>query len=237
MKTFTTRYGRKLRFDEQRWSLRTQNHTCQIVGEREDDYLLLDANTLVTWIPKATIRDNAYEIVGGEVTLSAGVYAKWITAPRVVQSQLRLQQLFSAHRELVFANRQQVLSRGEFYLLSPDLLCSGGAYIGGFRYSLGALLEAMEEKAKGVYFEEFAGYRELYLVSLRGSPLSGIHTSLFWSEEQQQLIRITSSQYRLPGGFMAAIRAFKEAVNQGLGGITYEGEALEQLLGELGVLV
>jgi len=57
MKTFTTRYGRKLRFDEQRWSLRTQNHTCQIVGEREDDYLLLDANTLVTWVPKATIRD------------------------------------------------------------------------------------------------------------------------------------------------------------------------------------
>ena len=237
MKILTTRYGRKLSFDEQRWSLRTQNHTCQIVGEREDDYLLLDANTLVTWVPKATIRDNAYEIVGDEVTLSAGVYVKWITAPRVVQSQLRLQQLFSAHRELVFANRQQVLSRGEFYLLSPDLLCSGGAYIGGFRYSLGALLEAMEEKAKGVYFEEFAGYRELYLVSLSGSPLSGIHTSLFWSEEQQQLIRITSSQYRLPGGFMAAIRAFKEAVNQGLGGITYQGEALEQLLGELGVLV
>jgi hypothetical protein len=237
MKTFTTRYGRKLRFDAQRWSLQTQNYTCQIVGEREDDYLLLDANTLMTWVPKATIRDNAYEIVGDEVTLSAGVYAKWITAPRVLQSQLRLQQLFSAHRALVFANRQQVLSHGEYYLLSPDLLCSGGAYIGGFRYSLGALLEAMEEKAKGVYFEEFAGYRELYLVSLTGSPLSGIHTSLFWSEEQQQLIRITSSQYRLPGGFMAAIRAFKEAVNQGLGGITYQGEALEQLLGELGVLV
>lgn len=237
MKTFTTRYGRKLQFDEQRWSLHTQNYTCQIVGEQEDDYLLLDANTLVSWVPKATIRDNAYEIIGDEVTLSAGVYAKWITAPRVIQSQLRLQQLFSTHRELVFANRQQVLNRGEYYLLSPDLLCSGGAYIGGFRYSLGALLEAMEEKAKGVYFEEFAGYRELYLVSLTGSPLSGIHTSLFWSEEQQQFIRITSSQCRLPGGFMTAIRAFKEAVNQGLGGITYQGEALEQLLCELGVLV
>jgi hypothetical protein len=191
----------------------------------------------MTWVPKATIRDNAYEIVGDEVTLSAGVYAKWITAPRVVQSQLRLQQLFSTHRALVFANRQQVLSRGEYYLLSPDLLCSGGAYIGGFRYSLGALLEAMEEKAKGVYFDEFAGYRELYLVSLTGSPLNGIHTSLFWSEEQQQLIRITSSQCRLPGGFMSSIRAFKEAVNQDLGGITYQSEALEQLLGELGVLV
>lgn len=237
MKTFTTRYGRKLSFDELPWSLRTQTYTCQIVGEREDDYLLLDSNTLVTWIPKATIRDNAYEIVGDEVTLSVGVYGKWITSPRASQSKKRLQELYLKHRELLFAYRKQVLSRGEYYLLSPDLLCSGGAYIGGFKYSLGVLLEAMEEKAKGVYFEEFAGYRELYLVSLTGSPLSGIHDSLFWSEEQQQLIRITSSQCRLPGGFMTSIRTFKEAVSQGLGEFTYQGEALEQLLGELGVLV
>ena len=235
MKIITTRYGRKLPFDEQRWSLQTANFTCQIVGEREEDYLLLDANTLVTWVPKASIRDNAYEIVGDEVTLSAGVYAKWITSPRVVQSQHRLQELFAAHRELLFANRQRVLSRGEYFLLNPDLLQSGGAYIGGFRYSLGTLVEAMEEKAPGVYFEEFAGYRELYLVSLMGSPLSGVHRSIFWSEEQQQLVQINSSQFRLPGGFLAAIRAFKEAVNQGSGGLSYPGEALEQLLGELGV--
>ena len=237
MKTLTTRYGRKLPFDAQRWSLNTGNYICQIVGEREDDYLLLDANTLVTWVPKATIRDNAYEIVGDEVTLSEGVYAKWITSPRVIQSQLRLQELFATHRELLFANRQQVLSRGEYYLLSPDHLRSGGAYLGGFRYSLGALLEAMEEKAPGVYFQEFAGHRDLYLVCLSGSPLSGIHHSLFWSEEQQQFIQINSSQSRLPGGFMSAIRAFKEAVNQGSGGLSYPGEALEQLLVELGVEV
>jgi len=116
-------------------------------------------------------------------------------------------------------------------------LRSGGAYIGGFRYSLGALLEAMEEKAPGVYFEEFAGHRDLYLVCLSGSPLSGMHHSLFWSDELQQFLKIDSSQSRLPGGFLAAIRAFKEAVNQGSVGLSFPGEALEQLLGELGVEV
>jgi len=237
MKTLTTRYGRKLPFDEQRWSLRTDNYTCQIVGEREADYLLLDANTLVTWVPKATIRDNAYEIVDDEVTLSEGVYAKWITSPRLTQSLQRFDELFSPHRELLFANRQLVLSRAEYYLLYPDLLRSGGAYIGGFRYSLGALLEAMEEKAPGVYFEEFAGHRDLYLVCLSGSPLSGMHHSLFWSDELQQFLKIDSSQSRLPGRFLAAIRAFKEAVNQGSVGLSFPGEALEQLLGELGVEV
>ena len=101
MKTLTTRYGKKLPFDAQRWSLKTSNYTCQIVGEREDDYLLLDANALVTWVPKATIRDNAYEIVGDEVMLSAGVYAKWITSPRLAQSQRRFQELYSSNLSLI----------------------------------------------------------------------------------------------------------------------------------------
>lgn len=235
MKTLTTRYGRKIPYDTQRWRLNTDNYTCQIVGEREDAYLLLDANTLEAWVPKATLRDNAYEIVGGQVTLSSGVYAKWITLPRVYTSQDRLQELFSVHQPLLFRNRERVLSRGEYYFLNPELLRSGGAYIGGFRYTLGALLEAMEEKAPGVYFEEFAGYSDLYLVCLSGSPLSGMHHSLFWSDELQQFLKIDSSQGRLPGGFLAAFRRFKDALNPGFGGLSFPGEALEQLLWELGV--
>lgn len=237
MKTFTTRYGRKLSFDEQRWNLNTQTYTCQIIGEREEDYLLLDANTLVTWIPKATIRDNAFEVKGDEVTLSAGVYAKWISAPRDHASILHMQQLFEQYKELLFSQRQLILSHGEYYRLAPSLLKSSGAYMGGFSYSLGELVEAMEEKAPGVYFEEVAGYNALYLVSVTGSALSGVHNSLFWSDEKQQLIRITSSQCRLPGGFVSAIRSFKEAVNPNQKGFTYQDEALKQLLIELGVTV
>jgi hypothetical protein len=184
MKTLTTRYGRKLPFDEQRWSLRTKNFTCQLVGEREDDYLLLDANTLVTWVPKATIRDNAFEIVGDEVTLSEGVYAKWITTPRVQASHARSQELYSKHRELLFRHRALVLSRAEYYLLAPRALTSGAAYMGGFYYSLGALFDAIAQKKPGLYFEELAGHRDLFLVSISGSPLSGIHCSTFWSEER-----------------------------------------------------
>ncbi len=236
MKTLTTRYGRKLPFDAQRWSLRTDNYTCQIVGGREDDYLLLDTNTLVTWVPKATIRDNAYEIVGDEVTLSASVYAKWITSPRVQASYARSQELYSKHRELLFRHRALVLSRAEYYLLAPRALTSGAAYMGGFNYSLGALFEAMEQKSAGVYFEELAGHRELYLVSLSGSPLSGIHRSHFWSEEQG-FLSLNSTDRRLPGGFMSTLRAFKAELGQSSMGFTYQDEAFEQLLGELGVEV
>jgi integrase len=39
MKTMTTRYGRELLFDDQRWTLSKENYACKIVGELEDDYL------------------------------------------------------------------------------------------------------------------------------------------------------------------------------------------------------
>ena len=236
MKTLTTRYGRKLTFDEQRWSLRTENYTCQIIGEQGDDYLLLDANVLLTPVPKSIIHDNHFEVQGDLLTLSAGVYVHWITAPRVQASHARSQELYSKHRELLFRHRALVLSRAEYYLLAPRALTSGAAYMGGFNYSFGAIFEAMEQKAAGVYFEELAGHRDLFLVSTSGSPLSGIHCSTFWSEEQG-FLTLSSTDCRLPGGFLPTLRAFKAVVAQGTSEFTYQDEALEQLLGELGVEV
>lgn len=233
----TTRYGRILTFDDQRWNLQKGNYACKIVGEREDDYQLQDVNNLLNWIPKATIRDNAYEIVGDELTLSEGVYAKWITDPIEVQSNNRFRSLFYAYKDLLFANRQTVLSRWEYYSLSPDRLQSGAAYIGGFHYSLGALFEAFEEKVPGVYYERFAEHKELYLVALSGSPLSGSHNSLFWSDEHQKFPKLCSYGQNLPEGFYGSYCKFKDAVKHEVPRLSYPGEVLAQLLGELGVIV
>jgi hypothetical protein len=235
MITITTPSGKLLPFDSNRWSLNTKDYRCQIIGEQGDDYLLLDANALLTPVPKSIIHDNHFEIQEDLVTLSAGVYIHWITSPRVYASYVRTQELYAKHRELLFRNRALILSRAEYYLLAPRALSSGGAYLGGFNYSLGALFDAIAQKTPGVYFEELAGHRDLYLVTTAGSPLSGIHNSTFWSEEQG-FISLSSSDCRLPGGFLAALRAFKAVVERSSGvGFTYQDEALEQLLGELGV--
>jgi hypothetical protein len=234
MITITTPSGKLLPFDSNRWSLTTNDYRCQIIGEQGEDYLLLDANALLTPVPKSIIHDNHFEIQEDLVTLSAGVYVHWITSPRVHASYVRTQELFAKHRELLFRNRALVLSRAEYFLLAPRALSSGGAYLGGFTYSLGSLFDAMEQKTPGVYFEELAGHRDLFLVTTAGSPLSGIHKSTFWSEEQG-FLSLSSSDCRLPGGFLAALRAFKSVVERGAAGFTYQDEALEQLLGELGV--
>jgi hypothetical protein len=44
-----------------------------------------------------------------------------------------------------------VLSKAEYYLLRPSLLVSGGIFIAGFIYTLGALFEAIENGTY-VYF-------------------------------------------------------------------------------------
>jgi hypothetical protein len=236
MITITTPSGKLLPFDPSKWSLNTNDYRCQIVGEQGDNYLLLDANALLTPVPKSIIQDNHFEIREDLVTLCAGVYVRWITSPRVQASCVRTQELFAKHRELLFRNRSLVLSRAEYYLVAPRALSSGGAYMGGFHYSLGALFDAMGQKKSGVFFEELAGHRDLYLVTTSGSPLSGVHNSLFWSDEQG-FLTLSSSDCRLPGGFLAALRAFKAVVEQGGFGFTYQAEALEQLLVELGVEV
>lgn len=234
MKTVTTRYGRKLNFDDQRWNLQKGNYACKIVGEREDDYQLQDVNNLLTWIPKATIRDNAYEIVGDEVTLSEGVYAKWITNPIEVQSNDRFQSLFSAHKDLLFANRQLVLSCAEYYFLTPFELKSYTPTC-KFTYTLGGLFEAMEDKNPLMYFKELNGFREVYLVSLQLSKLDGLRPPLFWSEELQHLIKINPNVFSEI--FRETYHGLNDAVTHEKVEFTRQGEALAQLLGELGVVV
>jgi hypothetical protein len=219
MITITTPSGKLLPFDSNRWSLNTNDCRCQIIGEQGEDYLLLDANAFLTPVPKSIIHDNHFEIQGDLVTLSRGVYVHWITAPRVQASYVRTQVLYAKHRDLLFRNRALILSRAEYYLLAPRALSSGGAYMGGFNYSLGALFDAIAQKTPGVYFEELAGHRDLYLVTTAGSPLSGVHNSTFWSEEQG-FLSLSSSDCRLPGGFLAALRAFKAVVERAGVGFT-----------------
>ena len=113
MITITTPSGKLLPFDSSRWSLNTDDYRCQIIGEQGDDYLLLDANALLTPVPKSIIHDNHFEIQEDLVTLSAAVYVRWITSPRVHASYVQTQEFYAKHRELLFRNRALILSRAE----------------------------------------------------------------------------------------------------------------------------
>ena len=123
--------------------------------------------------------------------------------------------LFNNNIDLIFQNRELVLSKKEYYLLSPIQLTSGGAYIGGFSYKLGELFDSFESGGH-FYYEEFGGFKKMYLVSTQGSPLSGTHTFVFWSEKERRIIKRDECHGSLPrpwaesyGRFMKILKRVK----------------------------
>jgi hypothetical protein len=97
--------------------------------------------------------------------------------------------LFSENKELIFSNRKIVISKEEYYLLRPSLLVSGGIFIGGSIYTLGALFEAIENGTH-IYFEKLEVYKKLHLISITGSPLSGNISAVFWSDPTHKFVHL-----------------------------------------------
>lgn len=236
MREVTLTSGEILLFDEKKWDLkrRSIDYTCTIMREEGDYYILRDCNLVDTPVHKSIIKDNFYKIVDGQVTLSKSVYEHWMINSKVVPAEKRFQELFKKHQDLIFKNRDLVLTRAEYYKLSPKLLCSGGAYIGGFNYCLGILFERMNERNEHVYFEEVDGHRDCYLVALGGSPLSGAYNCTFWSDVDQKFFQADSSTVKLEGGFMAALKEYRSVVGYGGFGFAFQDIALINLLEELG---
>jgi hypothetical protein len=63
--------------------------------------------------------------------------------------------------------------------------------------------------------------------------LDGLRPPLFWSEELQHLIRINPKTF--PNKFLNSYHGLRDAVTHEKVEFTCQGEALAQLLGELGV--
>jgi hypothetical protein len=68
-------------------------------------------------------------------------------------------------------------------------LVSGGSFIGGFIYTLGALFEAIEN-GMHIYFENLEGFKKLHLISITGSTLSGRLGALFWSDATHKFVHL-----------------------------------------------
>jgi len=227
------RNGSILSLDTNRWLI-SDNPTCQILSQDENYIEIQNNNNLRTKIPQSIIHDNHLQIIDGKVVLSKSVYKYWVVDPERKMSKERLAELFRQNGELIFRNKEVVLKRAEYYLLRPDMLLSGAAYSGGFSYSLGALIESMNS-GQHFFFEEFGGFKKMYLISTSGSPLSGGHTSIFWCAEENRLIQFrTGEGPGLPKPFLDSYRRFTEMVNPGSQlSIDFEDQAIEQLIKEL----
>jgi len=135
---FTTNSGRSMTFDHEKWVI-SESRFCNVIGEEDAHYLLENKYKQVVKILVSLIHANNLKIIDNQIELSESLYKIYFLDQIRNDANKRMNVLFNENKELIFSNRQIVLSKAEYYLLRPSLLTSGGAHIGGSIYTLGAL--------------------------------------------------------------------------------------------------
>jgi hypothetical protein len=225
-------------FDNNEWVI-SSNRTCKILSEDEEyNYELENENGSRFKLSRLTIEANLIEVIDNKVELTEGLYKQYFLDKIREKSSLKLNELFVKNASRIFSNKDLVLSKAEYYLLQPNMLSSGSAYIGGFNYNLGSLMELWIEKPEIFYFKEFGGHKEMFLISVSGSVLSGIHSSVFWCESEKSIINFPSTKRQsLPGGFGKYLFKLKEFIlPKNKYYIDFQDTALENMLNEIELL-
>jgi hypothetical protein len=127
------------------------------------------------------------------------------------------------------------LSKPEYYHLRPDLLQSGGSFVGGFGYSLGTLFDSFKS-GNHFYFDEVGVYKKLYLISMAGSVLSGVNNTMFWSDDINEIVNFNSNDSPLPKPFAHSLMEFEKMVRGTLANIDCQDKVVEQLIKEINKL-
>jgi hypothetical protein len=184
-------------------------------------------------ISRSLITANRIPIIDGQVDLGDLLYEyQFLTPIRKAETE-RLNRLFETHMNLIFKHRDVVLTRGIFYLLRPDYLSSGAAYSGGFRYCLGALCESFDKKSP-FYFANLRGHKDLYLVRMSGSPLSGNRNATFWSDAENRMIDLDAAALdTVLQPVSETLKTFREKLASPNVHIDHQDRALEALIEEI----
>lgn len=229
---FTTKSGRVLSLDTNKWT-KTKSRVCKILGLEDDYYLLQNQQKNSARIHCGVIQDNDLTIVNNQIELTYGLYEYYFSRNQLELANKRFYDLFNQHIELILANRQIVLSKPEYYLLTPDYLTSGSMYTGGLNYSLGSLIESMESGGH-IFYKELYGYENMYLICLRGSQLSGSFFASFYADKMQTIVNISSRKgYDLPDDFSMLLRKLLARVRNPEINIHFQEKALQLLLDDI----
>ena len=232
---FKTKSGKFLSIDLEKWTI-TSQRTCKIIREEDDDYIIENKTKQTAKISKSIISDNRIDIIDSHVEFSEAIYNYYFLKESRVEAEKRMNDIFEQNIELIFSNRELVLSKAEYYLLRPRYLTSGGAYIGGFSYSLGALIDSFTS-GEHFFFEELSGFKKMYLIKIVGSPLSGAYSATFWADEERKIVSLGSGNgISFPMPFTEVLKEFRGMVSGVANCIDFEDQVIEQLVKEMNEL-
>ena len=200
---FITNNGRCLEIDLAKWELNEVDRKCKIIEVTEGNILFENKDHDRFFIPESLIEANELKIIDNTVDLSIGLYENWFLKKNKAKSQEIFEKLYSKYSSEIFKNRTLVMNNPEYYLLRPKSLTSGFIYGSGISYNLGKLFESFES-GNHVYYDDFCGYKKMYLVSMAASPLSGtLFRVVFWSDYTNEFVHF-NSESNFPKNFGTA---------------------------------
>lgn len=198
--TFTTNNGKEFEIDLSKWMVEKKDCQCKIIDVSEGNVILENKSKDIFSIPENIIAVNGFNIQNSTLTLTKSLYEHWFLSKCLKETRELFESLYERYATQIFQNRELVMNIPEYYLLKPSNLSCGFMYTGGTSYSLGRLFESFES-GKHVYYEEFCGFKKMFLLSMAASPLTGIiYSAHFWSEDSKRFVRYDKSA-SFPKGF------------------------------------
>ena len=216
--------------DNDKWFI-SENPICEIIDETNKEFIFQNKNGIKSQINKEIVTNNKIEIKGNQLLLTNSMYNRFIVEQQRVKSKEQFDQLFNENKKIIFQNKKMVLTQPEFFFLRPRNLVSGSSIGPAFGFSLGTLIESFES-GNHYHLESFLDYRNLYLISLRGSMFSGSFSSTFWSESTKEIISFKSKEsLLLPHSFSEILSQFRlQMKEENIQKIDFQEVALQNLL-------
>lgn len=211
----------------------SSNPTCEIINETNEEFIFQNRNGIKSQIKKEILLANEIEIQGNQLVLTNSMYNYYIVEPERIKSKERFNQLFLENRTTIFQHKELILTRPEFYFLRPSTFTSGSSFGPAFNFCLGALIKSIKS-GNHYHLDSFLGHQNLFLVSVRGSLLSGSFCTSFWSETEKDIITFNSHESQLlPNSFSEIVSKFRELMKEEVKiEIDFQSEALHLLLAE-----
>jgi hypothetical protein len=219
-----------LKLDSEKWMI-SNNPICEIIEEKENEILFQNKNGIKAIINSSILEANEIEIQGNQLFLTKSMYERYIVKPKIEKSNERFNKLFQENRKIVFQNKELIFAHAEFYLLRPNCFFSGSSLGPAFNFCLGTLIESIKS-GKHYHLDSFLGHQNLFLVSVKGSLLSGSFCSTFWSEKENEIITFNSHESQLlPDSFNKILVQFGKDMKEEIKiEIDFQEEALQLLL-------
>ena len=218
--------------DIEKWII-SSNPTCEIINETTEEFIFQNRNGIKSQIKKEILLANEIEIQGNQLLLTNSMYNFYIVEPERIKSKEQFNKLFLENRTIIFQQKELILARPEFYFLRPNSFACGSSLGPAFNFCLGTLIESIKSGSH-YRLDSFLGHQNLFLVSVKGSLLSGSFCSTFWSETEKEIITFNSQESQLlPDSFSEIVSKFRELMKEKIKiEIDFQVEALQLLLAE-----